>query len=117
MTQKTNTDSNDWLKEIIQTTHEYLHYVETGAYYDADRQRLYDNRIQEAVEAIQSKVDEMVREARAKEIKRMSYELEELSDFAFVNYPDHELRRAIKDYWRKNSYRLADLSTNKKGGE
>lgn len=55
-------------------------------------------------------IRETQRKARIKERKQMSQAFEELSDWAYVNYPDHELEKAIKDFWRKNNEHLEALN-------
>jgi hypothetical protein len=55
--------NNQWLDEILQVLHEDLGYIEADAYYDSDRQRLYDNRMQEAKLAILSKLESIEQEA------------------------------------------------------
>ena len=61
------------------------------------------------VAELEQLIKEKQAEARLKERKRMSQDLEEFSDWAFVNYPHHELEKAIKGFWRENADRIAEL--------
>ena len=72
-----------------------------------------DQNFDKAVAELEQLIKEKQVEARLKERKRMSQDLEEFSDWAFVNYPEHELEKAIKSFWRENADRIAELEGEK----
>lgn len=92
-------------RDIIKAAHEY------------SNKTIYKETKQQLETLITSERQEAERLGRVKERKKMSQELEELSDFAFVNYPDHELERAIKDYWRTNEERIKELESLSRGND
>ena len=71
---------------------------------------------EKAIDQLEQLIKERQVEARLKERKRMSQDLEEFSDWAFVNYPHHELEKAIKGFWRENADRIAELEEDSSYG-